>query len=107
MDDRAVMKMPLIALALLAAAPASADPVTLSLTEAEKEALIAGNTRRDLADPTATPRQTDRRPHGEVGVMVGTGGARGFYANTAVPLGENGWAAFSFENSRNSWRRGY
>ena len=103
MDERAVMKMPLIALALLAAAPASADPVTLSLTEAEKEALIAGNTRRDLADPTATPRQTDRRPHGEVGVMVGTGGARSLHGSAAVPLGSSGWAAFGFEDSRNIW----
>lgn len=44
--------------------------------------------------------RTDRRPHGEVGAFVGSGGARGVFGTTVVPVGENGSAAFSFENSQ-------
>ncbi len=44
--------------------------------------------------------RTDRRPHGEVGAFVGSGGARGVFGTTTVPVGENGSASFSFENSR-------
>lgn len=43
--------------------------------------------------------RTDRRPHGEVGAFVGTGGARGVFGTTTVPIGETGSASFSFENS--------
>ncbi|TPE62646.1 hypothetical protein FJQ54_05515 [Sandaracinobacter neustonicus] len=101
--ETALMRTPLLALLLAAALPAQAEPVTLSLTDAQKEALIAGNTADDLASPTDSPRLIDRRPHGEVGVMVGTGGARGIYGVTSVPLGDKGWATFGFENSRNVW----
>ena len=82
-------------------------PTTFRLTEAQKDEILASRLETELATPADVQALNSRRPRGEVGMMVGTGGARGFYANTAVPLGENGWAAFSFENSRNSWRRGY
>ncbi len=49
--------------------------------------------------------RTDRRPHGEVGAFVGSGGARGIYGTTTVPVGENGSASFSFENSNYGDRR--
>ena len=49
----------------------------------------------------------DNKMHGEIGMFVGSGGARGIYGTTAVPLGENGTASFSFGSSRlpvwNSW----
>lgn len=45
-------------------------------------------------------RRVDNRPHGEVGVFVGSGGARGFYGTTGVPLGDSGFAQFSFQNGR-------
>ena len=59
---------------------------------------------RSLFDDAApgeggTPRR-DRKPHGEVGAFVGSGGARGVFGSTIVPLGDNGAAAFSFESSR-------
>ena len=63
---------------------------------------------RSLFDnPNAAPR--DRRPHGEVGAFVGSGGASGVFGSTTVPIGENGSASFSFENSdygrrRSRWR---
>lgn len=92
-------------LLLASAGPALADPVTLSLSDAEKEALISRNAEADLAAPLysapGSARLADRRPHGEVGVMVGTGGARGVYGVTSVPLGDKGWATFGFEQSRN------
>lgn len=45
-------------------------------------------------------QKRDNRIHGEVGMFIGTGGARGIYGSTAVPLGENGMAQFSFETSQ-------
>ena len=53
-------------------------------------------------------RRTDNRPHGEVGMFVGSGGARGFFGTTAVPLGNNGSAQFSFSTGQGDRRlRGY
>ena len=42
---------------------------------------------------------------GEVGAFVGTGGARGMFGSAAVPLGSDGFAAFSFEHSDYGRRR--
>jgi hypothetical protein len=39
--------------------------------------------------------------------MLGSGGARGIYGATTVPLGETGWASFAFESSRNVWPTRY
>lgn len=44
--------------------------------------------------------RTERRVRGQVSMFVGTGGARGIAGTTVVPVGENGTASFSFENSR-------
>ncbi len=90
-------------LAILASAAAHAEPETLTLSEADKQAILERKTDADLAQPTEKLRISDRLPHGEVGFMIGTGGARGVYGATSVPLGENGWASFAFENSRNIW----
>lgn len=49
---------------------------------------------------TTSPLLKDGRTHGEVGMMIGSGGARSFWGNTYVPLGQNGAAAFSFSTGR-------
>jgi hypothetical protein len=41
-----------------------------------------------------------RQIRGEAGFFVGTGGARGIYGSTLVPLGENGTLGLSFSTSR-------
>lgn len=41
-----------------------------------------------------------RQVHGEVGVIIGTNGARGMFGTAAIPIGETGGAIVSFENSR-------
>ena len=38
--------------------------------------------------------------HGEMGVMVGTNGARALYGTALIPLGDNAGARISFETSR-------
>lgn len=44
--------------------------------------------------------------HGEVGVMVGSGGAAGVFGTAHIPLGENGSAIVSFEDLRSgNYRR--
>lgn len=90
-------------LALLAASAATAEPTTHRLTEAQKQAILAARTEADLATPTDLPRLIDRQPHGEIGILFGSGGTRGIYGVTSVPLGENGWASFGIENSRTLW----
>ena len=97
------MRFLILSLSLIAAAAQAQEPLTLRLTEAEKRELLSGKAERDVAALPDAPLLNDRRPHGEVGVMIGTGGARGIYGVTSVPLGENGWATFGFENSRNVW----
>jgi hypothetical protein len=41
-----------------------------------------------------------KQAHGELGMMVGTGGAVAIFGTGLVPLGENGAAIISFESSR-------
>jgi hypothetical protein len=43
--------------------------------------------------------------HGEFGALIGTGGMRSVYGTAAIPIGENGGAIVSFENSRFGQRR--
>ena len=77
-------------------------PIVYGLTAAEKAQVLESASRRPDADnPALLPVQPqDRSPHGEVGVMIGTGGARGIYGVVGVPVGENGSAVLSFSNSR-------
>lgn len=89
----------------------SAGAEVYRLTPAEIEATLALAAARNaqslpalspaagtlLAPPVAI---NDGRPHGEVGMMVGTGGARAVWGSTIVPLGRDGVAAFSFSTGR-------
>ena len=89
------------ALALaLSAAPVLADQVYELTPEQRDAALFA-------APVDETPIVTrDRAIHGEVSAFVGTGGARGLAGTAVIPLGEDGVAILSFEDSRgNGYRR--
>ena len=39
--------------------------------------------------------------HGQVGAMIGTGGARAFYGTVDIPIGENGMMSLSYGEGRN------
>ena len=128
------MRACLIIVAVLLAGPVlAAEPEVYRLTPEQKEAAINSASRQpERAAPLLMPnpepgsagllpsaerdailgnslygeRRTDKKVHGEVGMFIGSGGARGIYGTTAMPLGENGVASFSFEHSRlPSWNR--
>lgn len=62
--------------------------------EERAEVLDAAARRHDESLPiNGAP---DGRPHGEAGFMIGTGGQRALFGSTVVPLGQDGYAAFSF-----------
>lgn len=104
----------LLPLLILLAAPAMAQEQVYRLSEAEKQAAIEAasrqpeqTTRLPIVSGRA-PGTQDNKPHGEVGMMIGTGGARALWGTTAIPLGENGTAQFSFNTSRfNNFGGGY
>lgn len=63
--------------------------------------------KRILADAAEKPRLMSdeaggpsKKVHGEMGIMIGTGGARAAYGTAVVPLGDQGVAAISFETGR-------
>ena len=86
--------------ALLLAAPAGAQ--VYGLTPAEKtQVLDAAALRPDTDTLSLLPPPTlDRRPHGEVSMMIGSGGARGLAGTIGLPIGDNGSAALSFSTAR-------
>ncbi|ARS27558.1 hypothetical protein [Sphingomonas sp. KC8] len=97
--------------ALLLAAPAlAAEPDTaqiIRLTPEQKAAALEGGSeaKADAALNRAAGGGADRAIDGEVGAMIGTGGARGVFGTAAIPLGDNAGAIISFENSRYGNRR--
>jgi hypothetical protein len=88
------------------AAPAttvSPDGSTLSLSDDQKDALLAGHTEDSVdAARAGLPGGAPPRPgiHGEVGAMVGSHGTRAVYGTAAVPLGDHAGAVVSFEKGR-------
>ena len=78
--------------AIAAAALKPESPGGALLPSPERDAILNNSLYGDQKRDTAI--------HGEVGMFVGTGGARGIYGSTAVPLGQNGMAQFSFESSQ-------
>jgi hypothetical protein len=83
------------------ASPTTGD--TIRLTDEERNDILLNNTseraahvRGEQADTLASGRGI----HGEFGVMIGTGGARGAYGVAEIPLGESAGAVVSFESSR-------
>lgn len=82
-------------------APATDD--TIRLTDEERNEILFSNTSERAAQVRG--EQVDmpnggRGIHGEVGVMIGTGGSRGAYGVAEIPLGDNAGAVVSFESSR-------
>ncbi|WP_260596641.1 hypothetical protein [Sphingomonas endolithica] len=76
---------------------------TIRLTNAERNTILGNNTVESAA--TAGGEQgvslsRGRAIHGEMGVMLGSNGARGVYGIAEVPLGDNAGAVVSFESSR-------
>ena len=84
-------------------APDAAQADVVRLSPQEREAAIeqgAARAARD-AELAGVP---DRKIHGEVGVEIGTGGARAAYGSAVVPLGDAGMAAVAFETDRSNYR---
>ncbi len=71
-------------------------PTDALAPSAERDAILGKSLYAD-ANGTITP---DRRPHGEVGMFVGSGGSRGVFGTIGMPLGDNGFASFSFDTGR-------
>lgn len=108
-----ILAVPALAGVLVCSAPAWAQaaasdvPVAtgqvIRLSPEEKEALLAQGSEEKVDAAQAQALGGDgpsRQIHGEVGFMVGTGGARGFYGAAAIPLGDNASAFISFEDTR-------
>jgi hypothetical protein len=85
--------------AALADAPRTAPSgATIALSDDEREAALeAGATRAAQELPI---NGLDRKVHGEVGMEIGTGGYRAMYGTAVVPIGQTGYAQFSFMNGQ-------
>ena len=60
------------------------------------------------AAPESLPGSLDdRKPHGEVGFGIGTGGYRDYSAAVSLPLGENGRLNLSYRQVENGYPYGY
>ena len=95
----------LVALAPIASAQtptAAPESRVARLTPQEREALLDAGSEEsaDRAQAQAMGGDYERRIHGEIGAMIGTGGARGVFGTAVIPLGETGVAVVSFENYR-------
>jgi hypothetical protein len=102
--------MKILLLAALALAPtiAAAETVTRwtpEQIEAAKEAAAVRNMNADNGVLNGSP--SDRHVHGELGVAIGTQGYRAVFGSAAMPLGQNGMFAFSFEHSQFDQGRSY
>lgn len=116
------MRMRIALLAALIAAPAlaaepdapvaTAQPGAPPVSTAEQiDAFIKSSPARDArrADDAAVDgviAGEDRKPHGEIGVGVGTGGYRSVYGRTEIPVGKNGRVSLAFEDTRNGYGYG-
>ena len=108
----------LVLAAVLAAPAFAAEPQVYRLSpeqveaaknqasQVETNALIPEPSRTEIGGPSLYGDETKpkRAIHGEMGVVVGTGGTRGIFGTAIVPLGENSTAAFSFSQGQG---RGY
>ena len=92
----------------LTANSAYAQPVTAPITgevrrlsPEEKEGILQGSDGQatDAFLNAARGGGGSRQVHGEVGIMVGSGGARGFFGTALIPLGDRGSAIISIEKS--------
>ena len=94
---------PLLAALLVAifAAPAAhAQETVVALSPADKDKLLNAAAARAQAPPNEPAIYWGRRVHGEVGMFVGTGGARGVFGSAIMPVGDDGSVALAIETSR-------
>jgi hypothetical protein len=84
-------------LAAMAQVAVNDEPGVVRLSPAERDTALDSVMARDSELPIFGGG--NRQVHGEIGAMIGTGGARGIFGTAAVPLGDTGMAVFSFENS--------
>ena len=70
--------------------------------EAVQDAAANRNINATSLDDHPAP---DGRIHGEIGFGIGTGGYSSVFGTAIVPLGEDGFAAFSFERANFGRRR--
>lgn len=89
-----------------AAAEVAANPPSATderrLSPEQVEAILADAAKKRQAtesrmDPEAFGLESKPQVHGEVGVSVGTGGYRGAFGTAVYPLGDDGFAAISFD----------
>lgn len=73
--------------------PQQVDKVLADAAKRDKEIPVRTATIADEAPPCPT------RPHGEMGVGVGTGGYSSVYGTTVIPVGCRGAVAISIESS--------
>lgn len=95
-------------LAIQQPARTDAEPDVRRISDAERAAILDSATPESAAlargeDPAS--ERLGRGIHGEVGVMIGTGGARALYGIAEIPLGDNAGAIVSFESSRFGYPR--
>ena len=93
---------------LLIASAAQAEETVVSLSpEAKEKILEAAATRnaRVTGEPAINGTGGLGRIHGQVGMMIGTNGARGVFGSAVAPIGDSGSVAVAFENSRYGGRR--
>ena len=107
----AALMAPALALAsdevVSTAPPAGAPPAEGPSAEAilsRFEAITSRDGEPEIAPPFAE-RRGDRRPHGSMGVAIGTGGYRSIGGDVVIPLGENGTLGLAVELTEG--RRGY
>jgi len=96
-----MIRLPLLAALALAATPAFADtpPATqgevLTLSDADRAAMDAEAEKRAL-DAPLDRAGADRRVHGTMEMMVGTGGRTGIAMSMVAPLGDDGFVALAY-----------
>ena len=78
-----------------ATAPMASVPANALAPSAERDAMLSRSLYAD--NGSVLP---DRRPHGEVGMFIGSGGSRGIFGTVGMPIGDNGFASFSFDTGR-------
>ena len=70
------------------------------LSPAEVEAVQDAAADRNINAPSLDNRPVpDGRIHGEIGFGIGTGGYNTIFGTALIPLGDDGFAALSFERS--------
>jgi hypothetical protein len=95
-----ILSRALPALIALAVAGPSLAADVYALTPAQKAAALQSGVAARGGDDVLSGGGGSLPIHGEVGAAIGTNGYRSMYGTAAIPIGENGGAIVSFENSR-------